>query len=100
MSNRHDAYRPMAALATSSVGSSATYSTGAANSQTRFLRVSAVGAAGSSIYFSLVDSAVTSATGAQLPLNTVEVLKCNPGERLYLRSDSTTCIANVAEMTD
>ncbi len=96
----HDYFRPMAALATSSVGSSATYSTAACNAQTRYLRVSAVGAAGSSIYFSLVDSAVTSATGVQLPLNTFDVFKCNPGERAYVRSDSTTCIVNVAEMTD
>jgi len=100
MPNFHDVYRPMPALATSSVGSAATYSTAACNSQTRYLRVAAVGAAGSSVYFSLVDSAVTSATGAQLPLNWIEVIKCNPGERLYLRSDSTTCIVNVTELTD
>ena len=96
----HDVFRPMPALATSSVGSSATYSTAACNTQTRYLRVSAIGAAGSSVYYSLVDSAVTSGTGAQLPLNWIEIIKCNPGEKLYLRSDSTTCIVNVTEMTD
>jgi hypothetical protein len=96
----HDIFRPMGLLATSSVGSSATYSTAACNTQTRYLRVAAIGAAGSSVYFSLVDAGVTSATGAQLPMNWVEFIKCNPGERLYLRSDSTTCIVNVVEMTD
>ena len=96
----HDNFRPLPALSTSSVGSSATYSTAAANTQTRYLRIAASGASGSNVYFSLVDSGVTSATGAQMPLNWVEVIKCNPGERVYFRSDSTTCIVNVAEMTD
>lgn len=100
MAQFHDSYRVQGTLAVSSVGSSATFSTASASGQTRYLRICASGASGSNAYFSLVDSAVTSTTGAQLPLNWVDYIKCNPGEKVFFRSDSTTCIINVMECTD
>ncbi len=96
----HDEYRPQGSLAVSSVASTATYSTASTGAQTRAVRIAATGAAGSGVYFSLVDSGVTSTTGVLLPLGMFEYIKCNPGEKVFFRGDSTTCIVNVIELTD
>jgi hypothetical protein len=100
MGNPHDCYRILAAQVVA-VGSAATFSTAVMGSQTRYVRLAHATSSVGTIFYNNNSTVVDSTSGALLPYNWIEIIKCNPGERIFARADGVTTVQlNVAEMTD
>ena len=99
MSNRHDAYRLMNSQSVA-VGSSAAASSAPVGAQTRFVRVVTDSGSTSPIWYHTENTAVSSVNGALLVPAWIEVVKINPGERVYARTNSVSAILYLTELTD
>lgn len=96
----------------SGVGQNVTYSgsagasvqSSALGAQTYWIRVSAVGAitaTNAGVHFQVGDNPTASATSPLLPLNWVETVKANPGQKVAVLGDGTVAgTFNIQELTD
>jgi hypothetical protein len=101
----HDAYRPLASqnVAYAAAGGASAQSTAFA-SQTRYIRVCAVGVVSGTIdgVRIAIDSNPTAvATSYLLPVNWVEIIKVSPGQKIAVLGNNTgTGSVSVTELTD
>ncbi len=100
MGNMHDAFYVMNPSISVAAGSAATTSTGALGAQTRFLQVVFKNTFSTfvdppAVWYSSENSAVTSVDGALLPPNWVQLLKINPGQALFVRSNTIAASTTV-----
>ena len=101
----HDAYRILAAqnVAYAAAGGASAQSTAFA-SQTRYIRVVAVGVVSASIdgvRIAVGENPTATATSALLPVQWPEYFKCSPGQKIAVLGNNTgTGTVNVTELTD
>ena len=103
MSNWHDYFYNGPTQSLAAVGSAATVSTtGVFGSQTRFIQFAFVNSTGGAVWYSNVNSGVSSVDGAILPPNWVQVIKVLPGQQLFVRSNTiaASTAVYVTELTD
>jgi hypothetical protein len=101
----HDAYRILATqnVSYAAAGGASAQSTAFA-SQTRYIRVCAVGVVSASIdgvRIAIDASPTATATSYLLPVNWVEYIKCTPGQKIAVLGNNTgTGSVSVSELTD
>jgi hypothetical protein len=101
----HDAYR---VLSTQNVAynaaAGASVQSNAFASQTRYIRVCAVGVVSASIdgvRIAIDTSPTATATSYLLPVNWPEIIKCSPGQKIAVLGNNTgTGTVSVSELTD
>ncbi len=95
MASWHDVYR-LGVTQSLLTGSAATVSTtNAFGSQTRYIQVGFVNSTGGAVWISTVNSGVSSVDGAVLPPNWLQIVKCNPREQLFVRSNTIAASTTV-----
>ena len=101
MSSFHDVFYngPSQSVAVGSTAGVA--STTPFGSQTRYIQFAHVNSA-ATVWYSTENSAAGSTNGAVLPANWVQIVKCNPGQRLYASSNTLPASTSVyvTELTD
>jgi hypothetical protein len=101
----HDAYRILASqnVSYAAAGGASAQSTAFA-SQTRYIRVCAVGVVSASIdgvRIAIDGNPTATSTSYLLPVNWVEYIKCTPGQRIAVLGNNTgTGSVSVSELTD
>ena len=101
----HDAYRILATqnVAYAAAGGASAQSTAFA-SQTRYIRVCAVGVVSATIdgvRIAIDASPTATATSYLLPVNWIEIIKCSPGQKIAVLGNNTgTGSVSVTELTD
>ena len=102
---QHDAYRQITAQNVAIAASGgANAQSSAFSSQTYYIRVCVVGVVDNTnngARIKVGDNPVASSTTTLLPLNTVEVFKCTPGQKIGVVSNAAaTGSLSVTELTD
>ncbi len=104
--NAHDAFYIQTSQSVL-VGSASTASTVAFSTQTRFLQFAFKNTFSTfldppTVWYSSENSAVSSVDGALLVSNWIQVIKINPGQQLFLRSNTipASTTAHVTPLTD
>lgn len=105
MANWHDIYRPDASQNVSyAAAGGASASSNAFGSQTRAIRVTTVGVLSGTldgVRYQIGSSPTASSTTTLLPLNWVETIKVNPGEKIAVLGNNTgTGSVNITELID
>ena len=103
MAQFHDAYRPGTSQNVSyAAASGASAQSAAFGSQTYWIRISSVGVVGATldgVRYAIGANPTAAAASTLLPLNWVEIVRVNPGEKIaFLGNNTGTGTVNVTEL--